>query len=137
MLFDEIDSKRRASVTCNTPDFVNSRPVCGDGIVAELETRTRSNAVSYVDFVKHHKDRGVAVRFQAKVTLSSQAWHRPYAAALMEPEPAKRAPLIDEAERAIFGRYLELCVAPASIEHSIDLQNAVCYLLQLKEANSR
>ncbi|MGB2665948.1 MAG: hypothetical protein WAK48_18235 [Candidatus Acidiferrum sp.] len=141
MLFDEIDPECRASVICDTVDFVNSAPApvrCG-GIAAELEASANRNrnAVSYVDFVKHHKGLAAPGPFGTNGVLTSQKWHQPYAEALMEVEPAKRAPLIAEAERAIFGRYLELCVTPAAIEHSIDLQNAVYYLMQLKDANSR
>lgn len=133
MLFDEIDPECRASVTCNIVDFVDSAPARRGGIAAELEPST----ISYVDFVKHHKGLAAHGPFGTKGILTSQKWHQPYAEALMEGEPAKRAPLIAKAERAIFVRYLELCVTPAAIEHSIDLQNAVYYLLQLKEANSR
>ncbi len=95
------------------------------------------NAVCYVDFVKHHKDRDIAGSFETTDMLSSQTWRRLYAEALMEAEPAKRAPLIANAERAIFSCYLELCVTPEAIEHNIDLQNAIYYLVQLKEAYSR
>lgn len=137
MLLDETDPEGRVSGTSATLKFPGSAPMPGEGIAPELATSTRRNAVSYIDFVRHHRDHSVAVPFEGKVALSSQKWHRPYAAALMETEPAKRASLIDEAERAIFCRYLELCVTPAAIEHSIDLQNAVYYLSQLKQANSR
>jgi hypothetical protein len=72
---------------------------------------------------------------EAKGMLDSEGWHRPYAEALMETELAKLPPLIAEAERAIFDRYLELRITPAAAEHSIDLENAVYYLSQLKKAN--
>jgi hypothetical protein len=137
MLFDEIDPECRAAVTCNIMDWLNSGPVRGDGIATSLETSTRHSSVSYVDFVKHHRGLAVPGPFTTKGKLISQRWHPPYAEALMEAEPAKRASLIAMADRAIFGRYLELCVTPAAIEHSIDLQNAVYYLSQLKKANSR
>ncbi len=137
MLFDEIDPECRASVICNTVDFVNSAPARRRGFAAEWEPSTNRKAVSYVDFVKHHKGLAVHGPFGTKGILTSQKWHQPYAQAVMEAEPAKRAPLIAKAKCAIFGRYLELCVTPAAIEHSIDLQNAVYYLLQLKETNSR
>jgi hypothetical protein len=70
-----------------------------------------------------------------KGMLDSEEWHRPYAEALMETDPAKLVRLIGKAERAIFGRYLELCMAPAAIEQGIDLRNAVYCLSQLKKAN--
>jgi hypothetical protein len=58
-------------------------------------------------------------------SLTSENWHKPYAEALMEVEPQRLSRLIVEAERAIFGRYLELCKNPRPIEFSRDLQNAV------------
>ncbi|MGB2636561.1 MAG: hypothetical protein WAM58_21705 [Candidatus Acidiferrum sp.] len=137
MLFDEIDPECRASVTCDTVDFVNSAPAHNGGIATELQASTKHNAVSYVDFVKHHMGLSAPGPFRTTGILTSQKWHQPYAEVLMEAEPAKRAPLIAKAERAIFGRYLELCVTPAAVEHSIDLQNAVHYLSQMKKTNSR
>lgn len=66
----------------------------------------------------------------------SENWHRPYADALMETNPVRLAPLIKEAEHAIFDRYLELCVSPGPIEHSRDLQNAVDVPIQLKNVTA-
>ena len=62
----------------------------------------------------------------------SENWHRPYADALMEANPVRLAPLIAEAEHAIFDRYLNLSVSPGPIEYSRDLKNAVDVLIQLK-----
>jgi hypothetical protein len=61
-------------------------------------------------------------------------WHKPYAEALMEVEPQRLSRLIVEAERAIFGRYLEPCMNPRAIEISRDLQNAVYALIDLKKS---
>lgn len=69
-----------------------------------------------------------------KVSLTSENWHKPYAEALMEVEPHRLSSLIVEAERAIFGRYLELCMNPRPIEISRDLQNAVYVLIDLKKS---
>ena len=69
-----------------------------------------------------------------KGSLTSENWHKPYADALMEVEPQRLSRLIVEAERAIFVRYLELCMNPRSIEISRDLQNAVCVLIDLKKS---
>jgi hypothetical protein len=66
--------------------------------------------------------------------LNSENWHKPYAEALMEVEPQRLSSLIVEAERAIFGRYLELCMSPRPIEISRDLQNAVYVLIDLKKS---
>jgi len=62
-------------------------------------------------------------------SLTSENWHKPYADALMEVEPQRLSRLIVEAERAIFVRYLELCMNPRPIEISRDLQNAVYVLI--------
>ena len=67
-------------------------------------------------------------------SLTSENWHKPYAEALMEVEPQRLSSLIVEAERAIFGRYLELCMNPRPIEISRDLQNAVYVLIDLKKS---
>ncbi len=87
------------------------------------------------ELLQNHKRLVADREFEINRRLDSEKWHRPYAEALRETEPAKRALLIAEAERAIFDRYLELCVAPGAIEHSIDLENAVYYLSQLKKTN--
>ena len=58
----------------------------------------------------------------------------PLSFALMEVEPQRLSSLIVETERAIFGRYLELCMNPRPIEISRDLQNAVCVLIDLKKS---
>ena len=64
--------------------------------------------------------------------LVAEKWHGPYAHALMETDPTRLAPLIAEAEHAIFNRYLELCQSPGPIEYSQDLQNATGVLRKLK-----
>ena len=66
-------------------------------------------------------------------SLTSENWHKPYAEALMEVEPQRLSRLIVEAERAIFVRYLELCMNPRPIV-SRDLQNAVYVLIDLKKS---
>jgi hypothetical protein len=66
----------------------------------------------------------------------TEQWHRPYAHALMEKDPTRLAPLVAEAEHAIFGRYLELSVSPASPEYFRDLQNAIDVLIKLKTSTA-
>jgi hypothetical protein len=65
----------------------------------------------------------------------SEKWHRPYAEALLETDSAKLRALIAEAEHAIFARYLELRISPGSKEQSLDLEQAVNALSQLKKRN--
>jgi hypothetical protein len=68
--------------------------------------------------------------------LVSEEWHGPYAEALIEADPVKSKRLIALAERAIFTRYLELCVSPGSQDQYHDLRQAVNALSELKEINT-
>jgi hypothetical protein len=63
----------------------------------------------------------------------SEKWRRPYAEALQETDVTKLLTLIADAEDAIFDRHLELCVSPGSTEQSLDLQQAISVLAQLKK----
>jgi hypothetical protein len=63
----------------------------------------------------------------------SEKWHRPYAEALQETDVTKLLTLIADAEDAIFERHLELCISPGSMEQSLDLQQAISVLAQLKK----
>ena len=63
----------------------------------------------------------------------SEKWHRPYAEALQETDVTKLLTLIADAEDEIFDRHLELCISPASMEQSLDLQQAISVLAQLKK----
>ena len=67
--------------------------------------------------------------------LFSEKWHKPYAEALLEVDPAKSKRLIAVAERAIFTRYLELAVSPGSEDQYHDLWQAVSVLSELREIN--
>jgi len=71
-----------------------------------------------------------------KSVLASEEWHGPYAEALIEPDPAKSKRLIAVAERAIFTRYLELCVSSGTKDQYLDLRQAVNALSELKEINT-
>jgi hypothetical protein len=72
---------------------------------------------------------------ELKGVLVSEEWHTPYAEALIEADPAKSKWLITVAERAIFTRYLELCVSSGSQDQYNDLRQAVNVLSELKEIN--
>jgi hypothetical protein len=64
----------------------------------------------------------------------SEKWRRPYAdEALQETDVTKLLTLIADAEDAIFDRHLELCISPGSMEQSLDLQQAISVLAQLKK----
>ena len=72
-------------------------------------------------------------KLEPKDFFTSEKWHRPYAEALLETDPIKLRARIAEAERAIFVRYLELCISPGSQVQSLDLERAVSALLELKK----
>jgi hypothetical protein len=73
---------------------------------------------------------------ELKGVLVSEEWHKPYAEALIEADPAESKRLILLAERAILARYLELCFYPGSKEQYQDLWQAVDALSELKEINT-
>jgi hypothetical protein len=135
MLFHENDSECRMSKTHLAVDFPRFDPMLTEGVAPELKTTGSSNVVSYADVIRNQKGLVPHSKCEINSRLDSERWHRPYAEVLMETEPAKLPPLIAEAEHAIFDRYLELRVTPGAAEHSIDLENAVYYLSQLKKAN--
>jgi hypothetical protein len=70
---------------------------------------------------------------ELKGVLVSEKWHRPYAEALIEADPTKLQQIITLAERAIFTRYLELCVSPGSQVQYNDLRQAINELSELRE----
>jgi hypothetical protein len=87
-----------------------------------------------LEFTARSDSRHSSPALLPKNFLVTEKWHGPYAHALMETDLTRRAPLIVEAEHAIFNRYLELCQSPGPIEHSRDLQNATGVLRNLKNS---
>jgi hypothetical protein len=75
-------------------------------------------------------------RDESKAMFDIRSWHRPYAKALLETDPAKLEALIREAEIAILGRFLEPSACSIQMDESLDLQNAVEALSQLKKASA-
>ena len=63
----------------------------------------------------------------------SEKWHSPYGGALQETDVTKLLTLIADAEDAIFDRHLELCISPGSMDQSLDLEQAISVLAQLKK----
>ena len=103
---------------------------------AELHSIMSENDAPRLEFASHADGHRSLRELVPKNFLVSENWHRPYADALMETNLVRLAPLIKEAEHAIFDRYLELCVSPGPIEHRRDLQNAVDVLIQLKNVTA-
>ena len=91
----------------------------GEGTEPELETISRRS----LD--------GAPKEFAIPDRFACQRWHRPYAEALIEKDPARRARLIVEARQEILQRYLELFQMPAPTEETRDLWNAAVALSEL------
>jgi hypothetical protein len=119
MLQDENDSE---SVAVSAIDGVcREEAAHGNGGTAELRSIMSEETAPRLEFA-NHADGHRSVRELVPMNFFvSENWHRPYADALMETDPVRLAPLIAEAEHAIFDRYLELCVSPGPIEYSRDL----------------
>jgi hypothetical protein len=134
MVQDESDSE---SVAVSAIDGLGREEAThGKEETAELRSIMSENDAPRLEFASHAAGHRSVREPLPKNFFVSENWHRPYADALMETNPARLAPLIKEAEHAIFDRYLELCVSPGPIEHSLDLQNAVHVLIQLKNVTA-
>jgi hypothetical protein len=66
-----------------------------------------------------------------KEVFARQKWHKPYADALMEGDSSKIPAAIAKAERAIFGRYLELRFSAFHAEETADLDRAIAALREI------
>jgi hypothetical protein len=66
--------------------------------------------------------------------LVTEKWHKPYAEALLETDPAKVLTLISEAEHEILTRFFEFHQSPGSKEQSLDLRRAVDTLVHSEGA---
>ena len=67
--------------------------------------------------------------------LVTEKWHKPYAEALLETDPAKVLTLISEAEHEILTRFFEFHHSPGSKEQNLDLRRAVDTLVTLRRRN--
>ncbi|MGB2628554.1 MAG: hypothetical protein WAK20_17345 [Candidatus Acidiferrum sp.] len=82
----------------------------GTRILANLHPVSNADSLSRMEFRARRNEQHPSVELLSKNFLATEKWHRPYANALMEKDPAKLAPLVAQAEHAIFDRYLELSV---------------------------
>ncbi len=108
----------------------------GTRILANLHPVSDANSLSRMEFRARRNEQHPSGQLLPKNFFATEKWHRPYANALMEKDPAKLAPLVAEAEHAIFNRYLELSLSPAPPEYFRDLQNAIDVLIELKTSTA-
>jgi len=104
----------------------------GTRTVAGPQSVSNSDSLSRMEFTARRNRQRPSAELLPKDFFVTEKWHRPYAYALMEKDPAKLTPLVAEAEHAIFNRYLELSVSPAPPEYFRDLQNAIDILIKMK-----
>ncbi len=104
----------------------------GTRTVAGPQSVSIADSLSRMEFTARRNRQHFSAELLPKNFFVTEKWHRPYANALMEKDPAKLTPLVAEAEHAIFNRYLELSVSPAPPEYFRDLQDAIDILIRLK-----
>jgi hypothetical protein len=132
MLLNEDSNEPRASVAQNAPDDL--APIPGDGTAPELNSLSSAvlplpaEAATLAALPILNKD------IPLEDLFVTQSWHKPYAMALLNSNPANLPELIATAERAILDRYLELELDPVPTDELIDLGHAVEALSQLKKA---
>jgi hypothetical protein len=136
LTLDEINDLPTAFIERRTTESPDSSPMPGQGIEPQLNVLTIENLPVDADAlsVKHEflLPRIIVETKTISSFLLIPRWHKPYAEALMETDPAKLPTTINLAEQAILARYFD--VSPISIEETHDLQNAVDALSDLKQS---
>lgn len=133
MLIEQDHEEPRASAATTPVDHQESAPMPGEGVEPELNALSSGILPVPADSATH----GEALLPNKEMALESmfvtQSWHRPYAEALMETDPAELPSLIALAERAILTRYRELKALQVSSDELVDLRHAIEALSQLKK----
>jgi len=109
----------------NPAYYPDSTPIPGSG------TEPASSAI-HRESVSHTSPRKDSRPKYFKEVFARQRWHKPYADALMEGDASKIPAAIAKAERAIFGRYLELRFSTFHAEETADLDRAIDALREIK-----
>jgi hypothetical protein len=120
------------------PDAVTRHPHSGPILAEGVEPALDAIAAKGSSFVAEsvtRSDYSVPLsRTEIKACFVAQNWHKPYAEALIETDPANLSVLIAEAVQAILGRYLQLADSPTAMEETLDLLNAADALYQIRNA---
>jgi hypothetical protein len=107
-----------------------------EGIGLELSIVANERGSASTDYASLNLPPLAFKKTQTQRMFATQIWHRFYAVALLETDPAKLAATITLAEEAILNRYVDLLIAQVQTDETVDLQHAVAILSQLKEANA-
>lgn len=132
----EQDPESRASISSTAPDRQQvSGPNPGEGTEPELNSLSSRSLAALWPTASHNEPAFKHKKLALEDMFVTRQWHRAYAEALIESDPAKLPRLIAEAEEAILNRYLEIVASGMSEEESGDLRHAVEALNQLKKSN--
>jgi hypothetical protein len=132
MIITEENRELQRSVVPRATDTQDSATMPGEGIEPELHSLSGETPPAAPESAPREQPRNWGAAFELNHLFFMQQWHKPYAEALLEGNPAKLAELITAAERAILTRYLELNASNIPTDERLDLRHAVDALTQLK-----
>jgi hypothetical protein len=131
MYTDEYNPELRASSGTTPVDHPESTPLAASDLEPEMDVLSSN----HLPALQRSAKRSIGMTRVKEITLEDrfveQRWHRPYAEALVESDPAKKSRLIAAAEEAILNRYVEIAAA----EEGVDLRHALDALAELKRGS--
>jgi hypothetical protein len=136
MLSDENNRESRSFTDEGSSNHPESEQTPNEGLELKLTAGSNENLYIHADGAWSQSDLYSGRRIHFEPLFVIQTWHRFYAKALMEADPAKRPAIVALAEGAILDRYVELFVSQIQTEETEDLQRAIAALTQLKEAHA-
>jgi hypothetical protein len=135
MLIEELDRDTRASVNATSLDPQGSAFVPSAANEPEMRSLSREFLSLAPQAANPSTPEAPTNGAKLKSLFFTQQWHRPYAEALLESDPAKLPGLVAVAEQAILNRYLELTASASTTDERVDLGHAVDALAQLRKTN--
>jgi hypothetical protein len=130
---DTTSREDRVSAAKTAEDHRDSAPMPGEAVEPELNALTSENLSVPADSARCDQPLISRNNLDFKKLFVIQNWHRPYAEALLEADPATLPALIAVAEREILARCFELSVSPVPMDEKLDLRHAVRALSRLKK----
>jgi hypothetical protein len=114
-------------------------PTPCEGVTTEASASTNEIAGAIVapraTSANHAEQQSSSDAQEVKEMFVIQSWHRPYAEALLEADPARLSGMIAVAELTMLARWLELSISPVTTDEGLDLRHAADALSQLKRSN--
>lgn len=137
MISIEEDREPQGAPQTTPVDSQDSTTMPGEGIEPELNSLSSEILPSAPESARQDNPRNWGASFERSHLFFTQQWHKPYAEALLEDDPAKLPALIAAADQAILTRYLELNASAIPTDERLDLRHAVDALSQLKTGAAR